>query len=183
MNFQDYISEQQEVIDRLSNLEIVDFLVGLQVIRSSGTTLWIAGNGGSASTGSHAAVDFVKTSHNSSRSYLRTQNLSDAVALTTAFSNDVSFESSLGNSLKSLANAGDSLLILSVSGTSPNLLYAFESAKELGLKTFCIVGSRGKDLAKKSDQSILIDSDDYQIVENLQLMLIHWFTKCLRASV
>ena len=182
MNFQDYVLKQQSVIDNLSNPEIIAFLEGLHAIRSAGATLWIAGNGGSASTGSHAVVDFVKTAQSHSRSFLRAQNLPDAVALTTAFSNDISFESSLGNSLKSLAIPGDSLLILSVSGTSPNLIYAFEIAKEIGLKTFCILGKKGIDLAEKSDYSIVIESEDYQIVENVQLMLIHWFTKCLKEN-
>jgi hypothetical protein len=50
---------------------------------------------------------------------------------------------------------------------------------DMGLTLFSIVGLRGKDLAAISDFALTVDSNDYQVVENAQMSLIHWFVKVL----
>jgi D-sedoheptulose 7-phosphate isomerase len=101
------------------------------------------------------------------------------IAMQTAFGNDDSFESAFALSLRNYAKTGDAVMVLSVSGLSPNLLAASRAAIDMGLTLFSIVGVRGKDLAAKSDFALIVDSDDYQVVENTQMSLIHWFVKAL----
>jgi phosphoheptose isomerase len=97
----------------------------------------------------------------------------------TAFANDESFKDAFALTLDLYAEERDALLILSVSGLSPNLLAASQSAFRRNIDVFAIVGIRGKELAENSDHSLVIESDDYQIVENAQMSLIHWFVKRL----
>jgi D-sedoheptulose 7-phosphate isomerase len=78
-----------------------------------------------------------------------------------------------------LARSGDAVLILSVSGTSPNLVAAHDTAQKNGIETACIVGKGGSDLAKACDYSILLDSKDYQLIENAHVSIMHWFVKVL----
>jgi phosphoheptose isomerase len=64
-----------------------------------------------------------------------------------------------------------------VSGSSPNLLKAAESASGIGMQVLSMVGKNGAPLAELSADSIVLDSDDYQVVENLHVTLMHWMVK------
>lgn len=178
-----YLKNNFQVASEIELISVQALLDGLRRIRDSGSTLWIAGNGGSAAAASHAVVDFVKTAVSFGSKPLRAISLSDIVSLQTALSNDVAFEKALGDSLSSLSRPGDGLLVLSVSGTSPNLLYAIDSAKRLAVDTFAITGLRGRALCEQTTNGICIPSDDYQIVENVHMLLIHWIAIALGGDV
>ena len=67
--------------------------------------------------------------------------------------------------------------MISVSGRSPNLVKALEVANSLGMRSSAWVGTRGAGLVDKVEHLVVFDSDDYQIVENAQVSLMHWITK------
>lgn len=182
MDFLSYIESQAKTLGNLNVNNLYLFKDELIKFKMTNKILWILGNGGSASTASHAVVDFVKTADLNGNGSIRSHSISEMVSLTSAYSNDEAFEVSLANSLDKMSMENDAVLILSVSGTSPNLLNAFKIAKKKNLLTFAIVGTKGEELAKKSDNAIVIPSTDYQIVENIQLILIHWLTKSMQAS-
>ena len=179
MIFSDYLAKQNDAMQGISPEKVDSFLTGLQGLRDENRFLWVAANGGSASTASHFVGDLVKTVKGHGSKSLKTIALSEMAALQTAYANDESFESAMGSSLLDLANPGDGLMIISVSGLSPNLLAAASAARERGVRVFSLVGQRGQDLADTSDYSILVDSNDYQIVENAHVILMHWFAKAL----
>jgi D-sedoheptulose 7-phosphate isomerase len=179
MNYQEYLHQNMKTMGDIDSVNIENFVSALRRLASLSGTLWIAGNGGSAATASHCVADFMKTTLNFDGTSLKSVALHELVSLTSAYSNDVSFEESLGLSLELVAEPGDALLIISVSGLSPNLIYAHAKAKKLGMRTFALVGERGRSLAENCDDAILVQSDDYQIVENAHVMLMHWVTKNL----
>ena len=179
-NFTQYVSENVDILNKIDETQISDMTESFQEIRRHGRFLWIIGNGGAASTASHLVTDFSKGASESGGKPLRSVAITEMTALTTATANDLSFEDIFSNSLNLYASTGDAVLMLSVSGTSPNLVKAHEKAKELGLKTFAIVGERGIDLASKCDVAIVLKSNDYQAVENIHLMIGHWIMKQLR---
>lgn len=181
MTWDEYIEENFEAIRGLGQAEVSAFVQHLRALRQKEKRLWILGNGGSASTASHAAGDFGKTAKRLDERPMNAFALSEMVALQTAYSNDVSFEEGFASTLRDFADAGDAIWIISVSGSSPNLLRAFEQARRADVTILSVVGERGKTLAEASDAGIVIDSSDYQVVENVQLMLMHWFTKELSA--
>lgn len=179
MNYQDYLHQNMTLMGDIDSVGIDNFVSALRSLASRTGTLWIAGNGGSAATASHCVADFMKTTLNFEGTSLKSVAIHELVSLTSAYANDVSFEESLGLSLELVAEPGDALLIISVSGLSPNLIFAHAKAKQLGLRTFALVGERGRALAEKCDDSIVVPSNDYQIVENAHVMLMHWVTKTL----
>jgi D-sedoheptulose 7-phosphate isomerase len=73
----------------------------------------------------------------------------------------------------------DVVLIFSVSGKSPNLLQAMASAKRIGSRVAGVVGQSGEHLRSQADVLLVLESLDYQIVENVQLAIMHWITKKL----
>jgi D-sedoheptulose 7-phosphate isomerase len=176
MSFSNYIDEHLHIINNLNLSEIESTSAILRELLEKNGTLWVAGNGGSSTTAAHASADFTKTIRKENKS-LRTFSLSDFVALNSAYSNDVSFEENYSESIQALAKPGDALLLISVSGLSENLLNCFYTAKKMNLKTISWVGERGAKVFGDSDSGVLVPSDDYQIVENVHLILMHWFTK------
>ena len=144
-----------------------------------GKTLYVIGNGGSASTSSHAVVDFNKTVGVHGLPVLRTIAISEMVSLTTAVSNDIDFDFSFSHPLNSFLQGGDSVLVLSVSGTSPNLVNAMKVARERKCSVFAIFGEHGVVNSSLCDSLVIIPTSDYQVVENVTLFIIHWLTKYL----
>lgn len=180
IRFSDYLKSNNEVFARLDAAELDGMRTELSNLADSGSTLWVAGNGGSEATASHFVADMVKSALQFGDSSLRTVALTEQAALNTALVNDTSFRESLGEQLRLVAREGDAYLYLSVSGLSPNLVHAAEVARSLNVKTMAIVGERGADKAKEiCDFSITVPSDDYQVVENAHIVIMHWFCKAL----
>jgi D-sedoheptulose 7-phosphate isomerase len=179
MDFNNYLNDNIRTLTSLDREEVGTFVAGLDALRKAGKTLWIAGNGGSASTASHAVADFNKTISDKKSQPIRSVSISEMQSLTTAYANDVNFSDTISGPLSHLAMRGDGLLVISVSGTSPNILSALNVAKEMDLRTFCMFGAAGILSAKKIAHPIIIDSRDYQVVENVQLFLIHLVVKVM----
>jgi D-sedoheptulose 7-phosphate isomerase len=180
LQFNEYVTELFTTLESISIESLEGMVSALAQIRDAGGTLWIAGNGGSASTASHFVTDFSKGVSENGKQPLRTIAISEMTALVTATANDIDFEHSYSLPIDLYGSNSDAILIISVSGLSPNLLEAVKSARHKGMKVFSIVGIRGRELSDTSDASILLNSDDYQQVENAQLALGHWFLKCLK---
>lgn len=151
----------------------------LQKARAHNLKIWVLGNGGSASTASHAIADFSKTSKQFGAPPLLAFAPSEMVALQTAYANDDSFLSATAQTLADYGSEGDVVWIISVSGTSPNLLQAESVAREKGMSVCVTVGLRGSEISKRSDAGIIVASDDYQVVENVHLCILHFLVKKL----
>lgn len=94
-------------------------------IRANKKTVYLIGNGASASMASHMAADLAKNAH------VHTEVFSD-LSLITAISNDLSFEEVFAEPLRRRMKRGDMLVAISSSGRSPNILRAAEAATTLG---------------------------------------------------
>ena len=94
-------------------------------IRSSERSIYLIGNGASASMASHMAADLAKNAH------VHTEVFSD-LSLITAISNDISFDEVFSEPLRRRMKKHDMLVAISSSGCSPNVLRAVETANGLG---------------------------------------------------
>jgi D-sedoheptulose 7-phosphate isomerase len=179
VNFDEYCDLSDEVLRRFSHEELTTFVESLRSIGTRGGILWVMGNGGSAATASHLVADFNKTAINLGGQGVRSISVSELVSLSTAFANDVDFEASFSGPLGLLSREDDAIFLISVSGTSPNIVKALNFAKDNDIESFAMFGIAGESNAHLVDHLLMIDSKDYQIVENTQLSLIHWITKSL----
>jgi D-sedoheptulose 7-phosphate isomerase len=177
MNYEEYLTANSAALLNMERTQIEVFSNFLHELSQHGGRLWVAGNGGAASTASHAVADFNKTISGNNRKTIRTISLTEMTSLTTAFANDVDYQSSISGPLGLLADKNDALLVISVSGTSPNIVSALKFANEHQIKTLCIFGEQGRSISDQVDFPIIVNSSDYQIVENVQLYLIHWIVK------
>lgn len=174
-----YFNENTRISRLIDPNQVIRFLDGLRDLRHNDKTLWTAGNGGSASAASHLATDFNKTILTLGGQSLRTIPLNDFTPLITATANDLNYEESFSFPLSLLAHKDDGFLVFSVSGTSPNIIKGLNQAKNLGCRTFVVFGENGRQSSCEFDFSIIVPSNDYQIVENLHIVIMHLLTKQL----
>jgi D-sedoheptulose 7-phosphate isomerase len=149
-------------------------------VRRSGSTVFIAGNGGSASTASHISLDWM-LGPNLVNPPLRVISLVDSTASITATGNDIAFLDIFSRPLRALAQEGDLLVVVSASGNSPNLVSLVETARDKGVRVAAITGFDGGRLAKAADLSIHVATEigDYGVAEDIHLMIGHMVKEAL----
>src|SRR4030042_319583 len=102
----DYLRQVREALTAVSEERVLRVAEALLRARECGSTVYLPGNGGSASTASHAANDFTKTGGVDGSPALRTVSLPDNVSMLTAWAHDISFEDAFSAPLKALLRAG-----------------------------------------------------------------------------
>jgi D-sedoheptulose 7-phosphate isomerase len=136
-----------------------------------GGRLLVAGNGGSAAEAQHLAAELVGR--------LRGERIPlSAIALTpescavTAISNDYGFEEVFARQVRAHGRPGDVLIVMSTSGRSPNLVRAARAAREIGWRTWAMVGTAPNPLADACDE-VLRCPGEAQVVQELHLVSVH----------
>jgi D-sedoheptulose 7-phosphate isomerase len=161
---------------------VADAAEGLLRVRDANGTMFLAGNGGSASTANHLALDLQKAGISPKGVRPKVISLSENIGLITAWGNDESFDVVFEKQLEALAEEGDSLLIISVSGSSPNLVRAVSKANDVGMLTVGFLGKDGGTCRDLLDCPIILPSWDYGWVESGHVVLHHILTNIFHES-
>jgi D-sedoheptulose 7-phosphate isomerase len=140
---------------------------------TDGKQVFILGNGGSASTASHMAADLGKNTIGPNMRRFRIMSLNDNIPLLTALSNDLGYENVFAEQLQNLVHPGDVLIVISGSGKSPNVLRAMEYARSQSAEVAALLGFDGGPAQELADITVLIDSNDYGVVEDAHLIINH----------
>jgi len=148
-------------------------------------SIWIFGNGGSASTAEHLETDLSFIRHEIKTLKIRASALTSNSALITAIANDVGFENIFSHQLLRKAIQGDLCIVISASGKSSNLIEAVKIAKQIGLRTIGLLGFDGGDLAKQVDFSIVVETEigKYGPVEDVHLAICHAISEELLVKI
>jgi D-sedoheptulose 7-phosphate isomerase len=172
-----YLAAAANLASALDHAEIDAMALGLARVRERGGRLFILGVGGGAGHASHAVNDFRKLCL--LESYAPTDNVSELTARTNDDGWETSFSAWLA--ISRLAER-DSLLVFSVGGgsrelgVSTNLVYAMESAREVGASIYGVAGAPGGALAELADLAILIEPPAAlrtPLVESFQALVWH----------
>jgi len=139
-------------------------------------TIYVCGNGGSASTASHVACDLNKGATVKGVRRLRVVGLADNVAHFTALANDFDYTEIFRGQLENWLEPGDVVIGISASGNSPNCVKAFEYAREVGATTMGWLGFSGGEMKELSDVCIHLPSSEYGPVEDGHLIINHILT-------
>jgi len=178
-----YVDDLTRLLAALDTEAIVKFADSFSAYQE-GRTVFFAGNGGSAATASHFACDMAKTVTGDSKGKrLRAISLSDNVPLLTAWGNDSAYDDVFAEQLRNLARPGDCLVAISCSGKSKNVVRAVELARAMGLTTVGLLGFDGGTLKPMVDLPIVIESDNYQRVEDVHSIIMHIVTDRLIEAV
>ncbi len=114
-----YIDSLRNVLSHLKADDLVGVVEALEHTYIEGSSVFLAGNGGSAATAMHMANDLMKGVCKAGGRGFRVISLSDNVATITAIANDEEYEEIFAGQLRELAQPGDLLIVLSGSGNSP----------------------------------------------------------------
>ncbi len=174
INFIDkYFSNLKTCIDKIDKKEIEKFLEILIDARDNNKTIFIMGNGGSASTASHFCCELNKgASYNKDKKF-KVICLNDSISTILAYANDVNFEDIFKEQLKNFVQKGDVVIGISSSGNSKNILSAIEYANKVGAITIGLTGRDGGELKKLSKYSVNPNYDDLQISEDIHMIIVH----------
>lgn len=186
----DYLLYLSELFDGLDYSKIEKFSNTIDLMRKKGKTIFVAGNGGSATTASTIANDlgFDIIKKTKTKIPFKIMSLTDNNGVMTAISNDVGYESLFENQLKIHYQKGDCLIVISASGNSENLIRAVRWVNQNKGITMGLLGFDGGKLLNLCDTSILVNtkSGEYGPVEDIHLVinhiLAHWFQNKLKKS-
>jgi len=136
-------------------------------LRENRNTIYVIGNGASASMASHFAADLAKNGK------LHTQVFSD-LALITAISNDMGYNNVFAEPLRRIGNAGDILVAISSSGCSENVLTAVKESQEIGMKSVTLSAMKEDNPLKKlGDINLYIPAKTYGDAESCHAAILH----------
>ncbi|MFH1739836.1 MAG: D-glycero-beta-D-manno-heptose 1-phosphate adenylyltransferase [bacterium] len=166
-----------------------------------GGIIFVSGNGGSFSDALHITGELLKSfernrllSQEERRAFLdlpygeevskqlehgfRAVVLGANVALASAVQNDFALDKmQYAQELFAMGRKGDVLIGLSTSGNARNVMYAFTTARAIGVKTICLTGEGGGEMAKCADIALRAPAAKTRKIQELHLPIYH--TICL----
>ena len=154
----DYLATFRTIVDDIDLAGVLRAVELLRKARDRGATIYIAGNGGSATTATHLANDLGKATKQSGQRPLKVLSLSDNVAWLTALANDEGYDRVFAGQLENFAEEGDLLIVISASGRSANLVAAVDLALQRGVHTLGILGFDGGVLKDRVDECLWLKS-------------------------
>lgn len=167
------------LLQNLNHKQMSECFHHLEEARQNDNTIFVIGNGGSASTASHIGNDFglavlKKTKKDKNKSY-RVLALTDNMSVISAIGNDSTYYNIFLDQLKVHFRSGDKLIVISASGNSPNLVAATEWFQQQGGIVIGWLGFDGGKLKNMVDLPIVIESPkgEYAPVEDMHLIINH----------
>jgi len=174
-----YVDYLITLLQQLDHEKVAECIHQLEDARQNNNTIFVIGNGGSASTAAHVATDFglavLKKSNKSLNKSYRALSVTDNISVISAIGNDSTYDNIFLDQLKVHYRHGDKLIAISASGNSPNLIAAAEWFKEQGGIILCWLGFDGGKLKDIADISVVVTSPkgEYAPVEDVHLVINH----------
>jgi D-sedoheptulose 7-phosphate isomerase len=180
----DYINRVNRILNDMLNSDltehvnkIVDLLL---TARTENKTIYVMGNGGSASTASHFVGDLSKGTIVEGFPRFRVVALTDNIPNLLAWGNDSCYEDIFIEQLKNLLNPGDVVIGISGSGNSENVIRAIQYANDQGAVTIGWSGFSGGKLKDIAQIPLVVPSHYMQRIEDIHLLLEHLITSLIR---
>jgi D-sedoheptulose 7-phosphate isomerase len=171
-----------QLLSDLRLLEVIGNVVELMVQRfREGNHLYFCGNGGSAADAQHLAAEFSGRFY-INRDALPSEALHCNTSYLTAVANDFSYDLIYSRLIKGIGKSRDILVGMSTSGNSPNIVKAFETAREKGITTIGMTGEGGGKMKELSDFLIDIPSRNTPRIQEAHMLLGHIICQLVEAE-
>jgi len=178
-----YFSELEQMMQAISLSDLQAVLSILEEAYHNGHRIFVMGNGGSAATASHFALDLAKNTIMPGAPRLKAISLTDHVPLITAWSNDTHYEHIFAEQLANLIEPGDVVIGISASGNSPNVINAVKLAQQSRAATIGLLGATGGKLKSIVDAAVLAPGQNIEQEEDAHMILAHVITRHMREVV
>jgi len=178
-----YFTELEQMLRDVSQAHLQAILSLLEETYRNGHRIFIMGNGGSAATASHFALDLAKNTIMQGAPRLKAISLTDHVPLITAWSNDTAYEHIFEEQLANMIEPGDLVIGISTSGNSPNVINALNLAKKSCAATVGLLGAEGGLIKNIVDSYVLAPGQNIEQEEDAHMILTHIITRHMREVV
>jgi D-sedoheptulose 7-phosphate isomerase len=193
---EEFIKRSRDTLDRLDRRVLVTMIECLMDVWRRKGTVYVMGNGGSASTATHFAADLAKYTIAEGKPRFKVLGLTDNFPLVSAWTNDGGFNSIFAEQMAAWLEPGDVLIGFSVHGGSgvgdagpwsQNMVRAMTAAKDAGAKVIGFSGYDGGAMAQMADHCltvpVLVDDLGTPIVESIHVLLHHLVVHTLRERI
>jgi D-sedoheptulose 7-phosphate isomerase len=178
-----YFTELEQMLRDISQAHLQDILSLLEDAYRNGHRIFIMGNGGSAATASHFALDLAKNTIMPGAPRLKAISLTDHVPLITAWSNDTAYEHIFEEQLANMIEPGDVVIGISASGNSSNVINALRLAQRTRASTVGLLGAKGGLIKNIVDAYVLAPGQNIEQEEDAHMILAHVITRHMREVV
>ncbi len=178
-----YFTDIEQMMQAISQDDLRHVLRLLENCYHNGRRVFIIGNGGSAATASHFALDLAKNTIMPQVPRLKAISLTDHVPLITAWSNDTAYEHIFSEQLANLIEPGDVVIGISASGNSPNIINALLLAQQSRATTIGLLGASGGRIKDIVDAYVLAPGQNIEQEEDAHLIIAHVITRHMRTIV
>ncbi|MEI6098752.1 MAG: SIS domain-containing protein [Alphaproteobacteria bacterium] len=140
-------------------------------LRAGGKVIF-CGNGGSAADSQHLAAELMGR-------FLMDRTPLAALALTvdtsalTAIGNDYGFDEVFARQLRGIGRAGDVIIGLSTSGSSRNVVRAFDAAGELGITRIALTGQAESPMSALAELALRVPSRQTNHIQEMHIAIGH----------
>ncbi len=163
---------QASLQDPKFEAQVVEIAGLLKKALAGGNKILLCGNGGSAAEAQHIAAELVGR-FKKERKGLSAISLTTDTSILTSVANDYSYEAIFARQVEALGQKGDVLILLTTSGNSKNCLAACRRAKEQGIKTVALTGSKGGAIKGLADICLCVPSDETPHIQEVHLVVLH----------
>lgn len=178
-----YLDEIEHVIRSISRTDVEAVVDALLECWRRQSTVYIIGNGGSASTASHMMNDLNKMTSFPGVPRFRAIALTDNMPLITAVGNDIEYGDVFVEQLRNLLKPRDVVIAISGSGNSENVIRAASYAREIDALVIGLCGNPGSKLCAASDVAVTVAAKSICQQEDGHLILNHTIALALRDRI
>ncbi len=168
-----YFAETRQTLEQVPEAEINRVADAIWAAYQRDATIFVCGNGGSATTASHFVCDLVKLTINQGARRVRALALTDSVPLITAWANDTEYANVFVEQLRALYRDGDVIVAISGSGNSANVVRAIEWGNVVGAVTIGITGFDGGRLYRLAQIGVRVNNYLMPLVEDIHSIICH----------
>lgn len=178
-----YFIELENMVRSISLSRLQGVLRLVEHAYCNGHRIFIMGNGGSAATASHLALDLAKNTIMPGAPRLKAISLTDHVPLITAWGNDTAYEYIFSEQLVSLIEQDDVVIGISASGNSLNVINALLLARQARAYTAALLGANGGKIKDIVDAYVLAPGQNIEQEEDAHMIMAHVITRHMREIV
>ena len=162
----------KEVFVNENVIRIVKIVDVITDALKEGKKILLFGNGGSAADAQHLAAEFINR-FIIERPPLPAIALSADTSVITSISNDYDYSDVFAKQIRALGHPGDVAWGITTSGSSTNVIRAFEAAKKLGMITVALTGKDGGSAEKVADYILNVSSNSVPRIQEVHITVGH----------
>ncbi|MFH1424485.1 MAG: SIS domain-containing protein [archaeon] len=187
-----YFSNMEDIVKNISQKDIDAVIDALFEAWKRGSTVFLIGNGGSASTATHMACDLNKYCNVEGKQRFKALALVDNIPLVSALTNDNGWGDVYSEQLINFFKEGDVVIAFSVHGGSgsdkagtwsQNLLKALQYAKDNGGVAIGLAGFDGGAMKQMADHCLIVPVESTPLTEGFHAVLSHLLCAALKEKI